>query len=105
MIQRQRIRLGDLLVSKGLITEEQLKEALREQKVRKTKLGETLISLGYVSEKSIVDILCEQLHLEYMELRKMKLDEAAVYMINEAMAKKYNLIPIAFRRIIPMCFS
>lgn len=96
MIQRQRIRLGDFLVSQELITDEQLEEALKEQKIRKTKLGETLISLGYVSEQKIVDILCEQLHLEYVELRKMKLDEAAVYTINEAMAKKYNLIPIGF---------
>lgn len=96
MATNKRIRLGDLLVQKGLITEEQLMRALKEQRVRNTKLGETLISMGFVSERDIVDILCDQLHIEYVELRNMKLDEAAVYTINEGIAKKYNLIPIGF---------
>lgn len=96
MAINKRIRLGDLLVQKGLITEEQLMRALKEQRSRGTKLGETLISMGFVSEHAIVEILCDQLHIEYVELRNMKLDEAAVYTINEAVAKKYNLIPIGF---------
>ena len=101
MIPMKRIRLGDVLVQKGLIAEEQLMKTLKEQRIRGTKLGETLISLGYVSEKDIVDILCMQLQIEYVELRNMKLDEAAVYLINEAVAKKYNLIPIGFEKDNP----
>lgn len=101
MAQIKRIRLGDILVQKGLITEEQLMRTLKEQRLRGTKLGETLISLGYVSEKAIVDILCTQLHIEYVELRNIKLDETAVYLINESIAKKYNLIPIAFDKNNP----
>lgn len=97
----KRIRLGDVLVQKGLITEEQLMKTLKEQRIRGTKLGETLISLGYVSEQDIVDILCAQLNIEYVELRSMKLDEAAVYLINETVAKKYNLIPIGFDKESP----
>lgn len=96
MAINKRIRLGDFLAQKGLITEEQLMRALKEQRVRGTKLGETLISMGFVSERDIVEILCDQLHIEYVELRNMKLDEAAVYTINEAIAKKYSLIPIGF---------
>lgn len=103
VVQTKRIRLGDLLVQKGLITEEHLMRALKEQKVRKTKLGETLISLGYVSEREIVDILTAQLDIEYVELRNMKLDKAAVYLINETVAKKYNLIPIGFAPDNPNC--
>lgn len=101
MAQIKRIRLGDILVQKGLITEEQLMRTLKEQRVRGTKLGETLISLGYVSERDIVDILCAQLHIEYVELRNIKLDETAVYLINETIAKKYNLIPIGFDKDNP----
>ena len=97
----KRIRLGDLLVQKGLITEDQLMRALKEQRLRGTKLGETLISMGFVSELAIVKILCDQLHIEYVELRNMKLDEAAVYTINETIAKKYNLIPIGFDKDNP----
>lgn len=96
MAQIKRIRLGELLIQQGMITEEQLLKALEEQKIRGTKLGETLISLAYVSEKIIMDILSEKFHLDYAELRNMKLEEAAVFLVNEAVAKKYNLIPIRF---------
>ena len=96
MIQRQRIRLGDVLVQNQVITPEQLEKALKEQKSRGTKLGETLISMGFVSEQKMVDILTEQLHIDYVELRNIKLDKDAVYLINETIAKQYNLIPIGF---------
>ena len=46
----KRVRIGDLLLSQGMITQQQLDTALSEQKIRKTKLGETLIALGYVSQ-------------------------------------------------------
>lgn len=96
-MQRQRIRLGDLLVQKGKLTDEQLMAALKEQKVRRTKLGETLISMGFVSEKDMVEVLTQQLHIGYVELRDLKLDERAVYLITEDVAKKYNVIPIGFQ--------
>lgn len=96
MISRQRIRIGDVLVQNQVITPEQLEKALKEQKSRGTKLGETLISMGYVSEQKMVDILTEQLHIDYVELRNIKLDKDAVYLINETIAKQYNLIPIGF---------
>ncbi len=93
---RKRIRLGDLLVQQGKITEDMLMKALKEQRVRHTKLGETLISMGYVKESDIVDILTEQLNISYVELRDTRPDENAVYTISEAIAKKYNVIPISF---------
>ncbi len=101
MIQRQRIRLGDVLVQKQVITPEQLEKALKEQKTRGTKLGETLMSLGLVSEQKMVDILTELLHIDYVELRNIKLDKDAVYLINETIAKQYNLIPIGFDKNNP----
>ena len=58
---RKRVRLGDVLIEKGLITQEQLEKALSEQKEKGTLLGETLVNLGYVSQDNIIDILTEQL--------------------------------------------
>ena len=52
----RRVRIGDLLLSQGLITEQQLETALEEQKVRKTKLGETLFALGY-TESALVAVI------------------------------------------------
>ena len=52
-------------------------------------------------ERAIVKILCDQLHIEYVESRNMKLDEAAVYTINETVAKNTALIPIGFDKDNP----
>lgn len=96
MAKLRKIRLGDILVSQGLITEDQLGNALKEQKIRGTRLGETIIDLGYVSEDKIIDILCEQLGISYVDLRRIKLDENAVFLLNEIILKKHMLIPIGF---------
>ena len=52
---RKRVRLGDVLIEKGLITQEQLEKALSEQKEKGTLLGETLVNLGYVSQDNIIE--------------------------------------------------
>ena len=57
----KKIRLGDLLVEKGLVTDEQLQIALSEQKKLGRKLGSTLIELGMVSESSLLNLLSNQL--------------------------------------------
>ena len=101
MIQRQRNRLGDVLVQKQVISPEDLQKALKEQKNRGTKLGETLMSMGLVSEQQMVEVLTEMLHIDYVELRNIKLDKEAVYLINETIAKQYNLIPIGFDKNNP----
>lgn len=69
---RTRIRLGDVLIQKGLITTEQLDKALEEQKKSGGLLGETMVTLGIVSEDILIDTLCEQLGIEYLDLRKLK---------------------------------
>ncbi len=68
---RQTIRLGDLLVEKGLIADEELHHALRMQKESNfsKKLGEILIDEGFVTEREIAEQLAEQLHLEFIDLR------------------------------------
>ncbi len=54
----RKIRLGDLLVNKGMITDEQLQLALGEQKKLGRKLGSTLIELGMIDENSLLNLLC-----------------------------------------------
>jgi len=73
---RQKIRLGDLLVEKGLIDEKALQRALQEQKESNfaKKLGEILIDEGYVTERQIAEVLAEQLHLEFVDLYGVELD-------------------------------
>ena len=89
-------RLGELLIKNGLLTEEKLEEALRQQKLWGLRLGETVIRMGMAEEERVMRILASQLGLEYAELRSMELDKDAVFLIEEPAARKYRAIPIAF---------
>lgn len=101
MALRKRIRLGDALIQKGLLTQEQLEKALGKQKESGGKLGETLVNLRFVTEADIIDVLCEQLEIEFVDLRKFKIEESVVQVLPESFMKKNNLIPIGFDETNP----
>ncbi len=90
---RKNLRIGDILLNNGIITDEQLTQALSEQKSKKIKIGEALISLGFVTQDMINDILCEQLDIEYVDLRKIDIDENTMHMVNEDIIRKYLVVP------------
>lgn len=92
-LYRTKVRLGDLLIQQGLITEQQLATALEEQKARKTKLGETLLALGYLSTAQFSNVLSEQLGIESVDLRKTGIEDAALQLVSEDIMKKYELVP------------
>ncbi len=91
----RRVRIGDLLVQQGMITEQQLTTALEEQKVRKTKLGETLIALNYVSHNDFAKVFSEQLGIESVDLQVTGLEDAAIKLVSEDIMKKYELVPFS----------
>jgi len=70
-------RLGDILISEGIITEKQIEEAIAAQGKEGGKLGEVLIDLGYVNEEQIVVALSKQLSIPYISLASGKLKPAA----------------------------
>lgn len=92
---RKRLRLGELLLENNLITEEQLNVALEEQKAKGVKLGEALIALGYVTQDSINDLLCQQLNIDFVDLRKIEIDDSIARMVGEKVVRKYMLLPFA----------
>ena len=73
---KQKIRIGDILEEKGIITNEQLMSALREQKESNfsKKLGEIFVQKGYLSEKEFTEFLAEQLNLEFVDLYGVDVD-------------------------------
>ncbi|MGD8188806.1 GspE/PulE family protein [Brevibacillus ginsengisoli] len=89
-----RKRLGDLLVESGLITDEELQEALQEQKVSKQKLGDVLLQQGYITENQLIEVLEFQLGIPHVSLFKYKFDQSLTSVINESMAKRYQCIPL-----------
>lgn len=90
--QRKRIRLGDLLVEQGLITEDQLKLALGEQRKLGMKLGRTLVEIGLTTENEILEALSNQLHIPLIDLRHFNFKAELVRLLPETMARRYRAI-------------
>lgn len=92
---RKMLRLGDVLVQEQKITEEQLAQALEKQKADGIKLGEAIISLGFTSQEEINNALCKQLDIEFVDLRKVNIDENALHLVSEEVIRRYNAFPFA----------
>lgn len=88
------MRFGELMVSQGLLTEEQLEQCLRLQVQEKKKLGTVLVECGYATERQIVEVLEFQLGYPSVSLFDGGLDETAVRQIPEALARKHGVIPV-----------
>ncbi len=89
----RRVRIGDLLISEGMITQDQLNIALEEQKIKKTKLGETLIALNYITIEDFAGVLSRQLGIETVNLREVGLQDQAIALVPEDIMKKHDLVP------------
>lgn len=96
-MQKRRMRMGDILVNAGLITEEQVQQALEIQKVNGQKLGTTLIEEGFVTEKEILSVLQTQLNIPFINLDEYQFDSAVVKLITEDVARKHKVIPLTIR--------
>lgn len=89
---RKRVRLGQLLREKKLISEEQLQEALTEQRSSGRKLGRVLIDIGAVSEADMHRCLAEYLDIPYVDLAHMSLDPRVVHLLPETHARRYRAL-------------
>lgn len=89
-------QLDELLLRRGLVSEEQLDEARAQAEQRRRSLGRVLIELGYVTEGGLVSILAEQLGLEFVDLSETTIDISAVAMVPEHAARRHNCIPVRF---------
>ena len=93
---RKKVRIGDLLISEGLISEGQLNVALREQKIRNAKLGEVLIALGFITQDAFADVLSSQMGIQTVNLRQVGVDDSAVRLVPEDILKKNMAIPFGY---------
>lgn len=89
---QKRIRIGDLLVEKNMISETQLQHALQEQKLTGRKLGATLVELGYVEENALLSLLSTQLNIPFVELKQFRFDRALVQKLPETSARRYRVM-------------
>ncbi len=102
------VRLGDLLIDKGLINQDQLRIALIEQKRLNLPLGKALVQLGFISEAMVRDALGDQLGQESIDLSKVIPDPDAIKMVPQEIARRHHLLPITYdkdQQIITVAMS
>ena len=93
MVGRKRKRLGDLLVGAGVISIEQLGEALKKQKELGLRLGETLIELNYTDENEIVEAIHKQMGFPIARVREAKLQPEVIALLSESIVRKHRVLP------------
>ena len=94
--QRKKLRLGELLVQQGLITDDQLRIALTEQISQKIPIGRLLVRLGFVTEAVIRDIMARTIGQESIDLGQVLVDAEALNLVPQEFARRQRLLPIAF---------
>ncbi len=87
-------RLGDLLVSAGAITQEELEQGLERQKTTNERLGTALISAGIITEAQLIEVLCMQLGIEYIDLSKTNIPISMAQVVPKNIAKQFQVVPV-----------
>lgn len=97
MNRKQKIRIGELLVQHKAISEQQLQEALTEQKRSGRKLGRVLIDMGFVTEDDMLQLLARQLGTQLIDLKHYKFQPDVVRLLPETHARRFRAIVLAER--------
>lgn len=90
-------RIGDLLLSAGVITQEQMNHALQQQKTTKRRLGQELIEEKVITEQQLIDVLQMQLGLEFVDLSVNIPETPLADLVPRSIAQKYNVVPVRLR--------
>ncbi|HHC7311043.1 TPA: GspE/PulE family protein [Vibrio campbellii] len=90
-----RKRLGDLLIEEGIVSEDQVQQALSAQHSTGQKLGDALIDLGFISEKQMLEFLSQQLGLPLIDLSRAPVDADAVQILPEVHARRLRAMVVA----------
>jgi type IV pilus assembly protein PilB len=87
-------RLGEILLREGLVTREQLAQALAEQKNTKHRLGYVLVKLGLVQELEITKVLARQYRMPAVDLSRFEVDPKIIKLVPADMATKSVVLPL-----------
>ncbi|AXA91049.1 GspE/PulE family protein [Massilia sp. YMA4] len=98
MAEPVKLPLGKLLIEKGVISEDQLRIALIEQKRGGEPLGRLLITLGFVTEATVREALSENLNTQSADLNALVVDAVALKLIPKDVAARYSVFPIVYER-------
>lgn len=88
----QKVRLGDLLIEQNLLTQDQLKQALEQQKLTGRKLGRIFVESGFVTEDGIAQALARQLRIPFVDLKQVTVKPDLVKLLPEAPARRFRAL-------------
>lgn len=86
----KKIRLGDLLLERGLATSKELEDAYAKQKTTGEKLGNTLIAMGVINETELLSLLAEQLEIPFVKLNQHEIDVELALTLPETYARRFR---------------
>jgi len=96
LLGRRKMRIGDIMIAEGLISEEQLMAALESQKEKKKRLGEILVADGYVTDDAMADALCHQMGYQRANLQDSRIPDDLISIFDVDILKKYTAIPYCY---------
>lgn len=97
MARPEKIRLGEILVQQKLMTEDQLSQALAEQKRSGRKLGRVFVEKGFVTEEQISGALAKQLNVPYINLKFYNVNADLVRLLPETQARRFRVLVLEER--------
>ncbi|WP_084126584.1 GspE/PulE family protein [Demequina sp. NBRC 110054] len=89
-------QLGSILLEEGLVTEDQLMDAIDAQQQRGQSLGRTLVELGMLTEPQLVKALASQVGMEFVELTDYQVDRTAVSLVSAQVCRRHSALPLGF---------
>jgi len=89
------LRLGEILVEKGVITAKELELAIAQQQKTKKLLGQILIEMGLITEKKLLQILAEQQGVAFVELKNIKINEKVLKNVPAKLVWHYKIMPVS----------
>lgn len=93
--EQKRKPLGELLVERGILSQDQLRIALIEQRAAGRPLGQVLVSLGFVTEKTLRETLAENLGHEQIDLSRLVPIPEALALVPSEFAKRHRIFPVS----------
>jgi MSHA biogenesis protein MshE len=98
MARPEKVRLGEILVQQKLLSEEQLNQALADQKRTGRKLGRVFVENGFVTEEQISGALARQLNIPYINLKFYNINADVVRLLPETAARRFRALVLEDRR-------
>jgi MSHA biogenesis protein MshE len=94
-IVKQKIKIGELLVSSSALTQEQLNTAVERHKQTGQRLGQDIVELGFLTTSQFLSYLSQQLQIPFVDLRRYNFDVSLIHRMRESYARRYRAIVLA----------